>query len=187
MKTLILGAILLLVPDLLNACSSSEEECSSGATCPKPGMYPACNYRCPWDCDTCCSYTGSIVSHFFVYETCEGKRRIEKKLNTDETYKEMDVEEEDNKGIEETEDNDNDVEYIKKQEFYHWTKAFDVCDVDEPKGLSWKELSDCIKVHLKHLSKINGFHIPTKEDFDSYDIDPVDAIVTLEEWISVQP
>ena len=50
-------------------------------------------------------------------------------------------------------DNDNDVEYIKKQEFYHWTQAFDVCDVDEPKGLSWKELSDCIVSNVNHLNR----------------------------------
>ena len=47
-------------------------------------------------------------------------------------------------------DYDNDDEYIKKQEIYHWTQAFDVCDVDESKGLSWKELSDCIVSNVKH-------------------------------------
>ena len=40
--------------------------------------------------------------------------------------------------------------------------------------------------HKTYLSKIHGFHIPTKKDFDRFDVDPVDGIICFDEWQSVQ-
>merc|ERR1719162_1087011 len=67
-------------------------------------------------------------------------------------------------------------------------EAFVICEEDNEDGLTWKEVSDCIESHENDLSKLHtqiGFHIPTKKDFDRYDVAPVDGILFFDEWNSV--
>merc|ERR1719483_1035333 len=64
-------------------------------------------------------------------------------------------------------------------------EAFIICEEDGDDGLTWKEVSDCIESHQRDLAKLEGLHIPSKQDFDRYDIAPVDGILLFDEWKSV--
>merc|ERR1712166_1548396 len=64
-------------------------------------------------------------------------------------------------------------------------EAFVICEEDGDDGLTWKEVSDCIESHKKDLAKLHGLQIPTKKDFDRYDVAPVDGILHFDEWKSV--
>ena len=41
------------------------------------------------------------------------------------------------------------------------------------------------KRHQHDLSKLHGFHVPTKEDFDHFDVDK-DGIIMFGEWKSLE-
>ena len=55
-----------------------------------------------------------------------------------------------------------------------------VCNTDEVPGVCWEEVQTCVKKHVTIMKEIE-FPEPTKEDFDSVDIDS-DGTVTEIEW-----
>merc|ERR1712179_753938 len=57
--------------------------------------------------------------------------------------------------------------------------AFAVCE-HEGEGFTWQEVEDC-EDYVKKISLINNIEMPTKEDFDSMDVNK-DGIMTMGEW-----
>merc|ERR1712080_180426 len=67
------------------------------------------------------------------------------------------------------------IEFIEK-------KAFELCDEDGDTGLSWEEVEICEETYGPY---VNLDPLPTKEDFDSFDLDQ-NGILFFEEWLSGQ-
>jgi len=59
--------------------------------------------------------------------------------------------------------------------------AFAVCEKDMEDGLTWKEVSSCIKFVEKQLP---GFPMPTIEDFDCFD-DDKNKTLLFPEWEAI--
>jgi len=139
MKTLFLGAILLLLPNLLDACAGGS---GSG--------------KCV-DCVSLCLLNPSACTAIYAAMHAEGK----KCCNDREKFED------------EVDENFLEIE------------AFIICEEDGDDGLTWKEVSECIESHQRDLAKLHGFHIPSKQDFDHYDVAPVDGKLFFDEWKSV--